>query len=86
MVIRYTDDPNGSHLAAAAVANGPGNVVGVMPHPERAELDRYETGGRRLLEGFSPQLVRRHPASFVIAGPGTAGPNTVGPGTAGLGH
>jgi phosphoribosylformylglycinamidine synthase len=52
VVIRYTDDPNGSHRAAAAVANGPGNVVGVMPHPERAVLDRYETGGRGLLEGF----------------------------------
>ena len=52
MVIRYTDDPNGSQLAAAAVANEAGNVVGVMPHPERAVLDRSETGGVRLLESF----------------------------------
>jgi phosphoribosylformylglycinamidine synthase len=52
VAIRYTGDPNGSQRAAAAVANGAGNVVGVMPHPERAVLDRTETGGRRLLEAF----------------------------------
>ena len=52
VVMRYTDDPNGSQLAAAAVANEAGNVVGVMPHPERAVLDRSETGGVRLLESF----------------------------------
>ncbi len=52
VVIRYTDDPNGSQLAAAAVANEAGNVVGVMPHPERAVLDRAENGGVRLLESF----------------------------------
>ncbi len=36
VVMRYTDDPNGSQDRTAAVANPAGNVVGVMPHPERA--------------------------------------------------
>ncbi len=36
VVMKYTDNPNGSHLDAAAVANDVGNVVGIMPHPERA--------------------------------------------------
>lgn len=36
VVIRYVDDPNGSQDRAAAVANAAGNVVGIMPHPERA--------------------------------------------------
>jgi phosphoribosylformylglycinamidine synthase subunit PurQ / glutaminase len=52
VAVRYTSDPNGSQRAAAAVANEAGNVVGVMPHPERAVLDRTESGGRRLLEAF----------------------------------
>lgn len=36
VVVRYRDDPNGSTGGAAAVANEAGNVVGIMPHPERA--------------------------------------------------
>jgi phosphoribosylformylglycinamidine synthase subunit PurQ / glutaminase len=51
--IRYTDDPNGSQHQAAAVANRAGNVVGIMPHPERAtEALLGSTDGRVLLEGF----------------------------------
>jgi phosphoribosylformylglycinamidine synthase subunit PurQ / glutaminase len=36
VLLRYCDNPNGSLNAIAAVANSQGNVVGVMPHPERA--------------------------------------------------
>ena len=45
VVLRYTDpqgrvdetwNPNGSVNAIAALCNGPRNVVGMMPHPERA--------------------------------------------------
>jgi phosphoribosylformylglycinamidine synthase subunit PurQ / glutaminase len=36
VVLRYADNPNGSRDAIAAVANEGGNVVGLMPHPERA--------------------------------------------------
>ena len=36
VVMQYVDDPNGSQGRAAAVANEAGNVVGIMPHPERA--------------------------------------------------
>ncbi|HUO45550.1 MAG TPA: phosphoribosylformylglycinamidine synthase subunit PurQ [Acidimicrobiia bacterium] len=39
IVLRYVDNPNGSQGAAAAVTNSGGNVVGVMPHPERASDD-----------------------------------------------
>jgi phosphoribosylformylglycinamidine synthase len=53
VVLRYRDDPNGSQARAAAVANDAGNVVGVMPHPERG-IDELlgSTDGRVLLEGF----------------------------------
>ena len=36
IVLRYLDNPNGSMADIAGVSNGPGNVVGLMPHPERA--------------------------------------------------
>jgi phosphoribosylformylglycinamidine synthase len=36
IVLRYVDNPNGSVEAIAGVSNLAGNVVGLMPHPERA--------------------------------------------------
>jgi phosphoribosylformylglycinamidine synthase len=36
VVLRYVENPNGSVDDIAAVANRAGNVVGLMPHPERA--------------------------------------------------
>ena len=36
IVLRYADNPNGSVGDIAGIRNAPGNVVGLMPHPERA--------------------------------------------------
>jgi phosphoribosylformylglycinamidine synthase I len=36
VVLRYLDNPNGSANDIAGVANAGRNVVGIMPHPERA--------------------------------------------------
>lgn len=36
VVLRYVENPNGSVDDIAGVANAAGNVVGLMPHPERA--------------------------------------------------
>jgi phosphoribosylformylglycinamidine synthase subunit PurQ / glutaminase len=36
VVLRYVDNPNGSIDDIAGIANPAGNVVGLMPHPERA--------------------------------------------------
>ena len=36
VVLRYVDNPNGSVDDVAGVCNEAGNVVGLMPHPERA--------------------------------------------------
>ena len=36
VVFRYRDNPNGSSRSIAAIIDGPGNVLGVMPHPDRA--------------------------------------------------
>jgi phosphoribosylformylglycinamidine synthase len=36
IALRYADNPNGSVDAIAGITNEAGNVVGLMPHPERA--------------------------------------------------
>ena len=36
VVFRYLDNPNGSSRAIAGIVNGKGNVLGLMPHPDRA--------------------------------------------------
>lgn len=54
VVLRYHgDSPNGSADGIAGVANGAGNVAGLMPHPERAVEDLVGSAdGRVLLESF----------------------------------
>jgi phosphoribosylformylglycinamidine synthase len=51
VILTYRDNPNGSDQAAAAVANDRGNVVGVMPHPERASADWLGSVDGNLLLG-----------------------------------
>jgi phosphoribosylformylglycinamidine synthase len=36
VVLRYVDNPNGSVDDIAGICSPQGNVVGLMPHPERA--------------------------------------------------
>jgi phosphoribosylformylglycinamidine synthase len=60
VVFRYCDaggavtdaaNPNGSSAGIAGIANGAGNVVGMMPHPERAsEALLGSVDGRRIFE------------------------------------
>ncbi|MFZ1062470.1 MAG: phosphoribosylformylglycinamidine synthase subunit PurQ [Acidimicrobiales bacterium] len=53
IVLRYKDNPNGSRDDIAGVSNVEGNVVGLMPHPERAMSTLLGSAdGRVLLEGF----------------------------------
>ncbi len=58
IVLRYVDDPNGSQRQAAAVTNANGNVVGVMPHPERGTDQLLGSAdGNILLESFLHSLI-----------------------------
>ena len=36
VVFRYLDNPNGSQRGIAGIVNARGNVLGIMPHPDRA--------------------------------------------------
>jgi phosphoribosylformylglycinamidine synthase subunit PurQ / glutaminase len=67
VVFRYTNklgrleeagNPNGSARAIAGVCNRTHNVVGLMPHPERAsELELGSADGRGLFEALTRSLV-----------------------------
>ena len=53
VVFRYAEQVNGSARSIAGIVNGAGNVLGMMPHPERAfEAAHGGTDGRRLFEGL----------------------------------
>ena len=53
IILRYEANPNGSRDDIAGIANATGNVVGLMPHPERAMSTLLGSAdGRVLLEGF----------------------------------
>ena len=53
VAFRYADDVNGSARSIAGVLNDAGNVLGMMPHPER-RIEPAHGGdeGRRLFEGL----------------------------------
>jgi phosphoribosylformylglycinamidine synthase len=53
IAFRYIDDVNGSARGIAGILNETGNVLGLMPHPERVvEPAHGGTDGRRLFEGL----------------------------------
>ncbi len=53
IALRYSNNPNGSIFDIAAITNSRGNVLGMMPHPERA-CDHLTGGldGRIILESL----------------------------------
>lgn len=57
VAFRYAEDVNGSARGIAGILNAGGNVLGMMPHPERAiESAHGRTDGRRLFEGLLAAL------------------------------
>lgn len=59
VVFRYVDNPNGSLNDIAGIVSARGNVLGMMPHPERAvEALLGSTGGRGVFESLTQAVVR----------------------------
>ena len=53
VALRYAEPVNGSARSIAGILNDAGNVLGLMPHPERAfEPAHGGTDGRRMFEGL----------------------------------
>ena len=51
VVFRYKDNPNGSSRAIAAIINEGGNVLGIMPHPDRTfEAELGSSDGATLFQ------------------------------------
>ncbi|WP_340586828.1 phosphoribosylformylglycinamidine synthase subunit PurQ [Erythrobacter alti] len=58
VAFRYVEACNGSRRDIAGILNAGGNVLGMMPHPERAiEDDHGGSDGRRLFESILGELV-----------------------------
>jgi phosphoribosylformylglycinamidine synthase len=59
VAFRYVEKVNGSRRDIAGVLNAAGNVLGMMPHPERAiDPAHGGTDGRKLFESVIEALVR----------------------------
>lgn len=57
VVFRYQDNPNGSINNIAGIVNRKGNVLGMMPHPERASEDAVGShDGRYIFESIIQSL------------------------------
>ncbi|WBY17726.1 phosphoribosylformylglycinamidine synthase subunit PurQ [Erythrobacteraceae bacterium WH01K] len=57
VAFRYADNVNGSQRGIAGVLNEAGNVLGMMPHPERAVEDAHgRTDGRGIFESVLDAL------------------------------
>ena len=53
VAFRYAEDVNGSARSIAGILNAQGNVLGMMPHPERVvEQAHGNQDGRKLFEGL----------------------------------
>ncbi len=54
VVFRYRDNPNGSSRDIAGVVNAAGNVLGIMPHPDRAfEAELGSADGAHLFQSVA---------------------------------
>ena len=57
VAFRYAEEVNGSARNIAGILNGAGNVLGMMPHPERMiEAVQGGSDGRRLFEGLIREI------------------------------
>ena len=57
VVFRYAEPVNGSARGIAGIVNAGGNVLGLMPHPERLiEAEQGGTDGRRMFEALQATL------------------------------
>ena len=60
IVLRYTNNPNGSRDSVAGVCNAARNVVGLMPHPERAsEKILGNDDGAAMIQSFIDATIKQ---------------------------
>ena len=69
VVLRYADNPNGSVDDIAGITNEAGNVVGLMPHPERASSLLLGSDRRSGAVALAGRLGRRPGRRLSTPGP-----------------
>ena len=58
ILFTYNDNPNGSYMDIAGIQNKSKNVMGMMPHPERASDEILgNTDGRRILQSIAESVL-----------------------------
>ena len=67
IVLRYVDNPNGSVDDIAGICNPAGNVVGLMPHPERASDPLLGSTDGRILLGALLAAAGARPTAAIAA-------------------
>ena len=68
VVFRYVDNPNGSMNDIAGICNAERNVVGLMPHPERASSALLgSTDGSLLLQSLLSSALRATSERLAVA-------------------
>ncbi|WP_127576530.1 phosphoribosylformylglycinamidine synthase subunit PurQ [Paenibacillus barengoltzii] len=66
IIFRYVQNPNGSVDDIAGISNERGNVVGMMPHPERAASDLLgSTDGKKMFTSILKAWRDRHESASV---------------------
>lgn len=61
IVFRYKENPNGSLIDIAGITNKAGNVLGMMPHPERAVEDLLgSSDGKRVFTSILSTWREKH--------------------------
>jgi len=59
VVFKYRDNPNGSARAIAGIVNAAGNVLGIMPHPDRAfEAELGSADGALLFQSVAQSALQ----------------------------
>jgi phosphoribosylformylglycinamidine synthase len=56
VVDKFPINPNGSMMNIAGITNEKGNVLALMPHPERASFNRQQKSKVKDGEGFAPPI------------------------------
>lgn len=69
IILRYVQNPNGSRDSIAGICNVARNVVGLMPHPERATEEILgNTDGKEMILSFIDAAKESHAQSYAQAG------------------
>ena len=60
VALRYVENPNGALDDIAGIVNKKGNVLGMMPHPERSSEEELGSTDGKLIFGSIVEWIKKH--------------------------